>query len=135
MPVVPTRESKIYWFNWKEVLEWYADQNDDSLYDKTVKLANLIRIKAGRGNLIEWTTDEYQEKRLFDSTVMYHVRNSTWNWAEMVEDLLRISKSFPEVVFMITFMEGEYEERTYIRNGRFTAIIVNTELNELTECF
>ena len=92
MPVVPTRESKIYWFNWKEVLEWYADQNDDSLYDKTVKLANLIRIKAGRGNLIEWTTDEYQEKRLFDSTVMYHVRNSTWNWAEMVEDLLRISK-------------------------------------------
>ncbi len=52
MPVVPTRESKIYWFNWREVLEWYADQNDDSLYDKTVKLANLIRIKAGRGNLI-----------------------------------------------------------------------------------
>ena len=132
MPVVPTRESKIYWFNWKELLEWYAEQNDDSIYDKIVKMANLIRIKAGNGNLIQWTTDEYLEKRLFDYAVMYHVRNSTWKWADMVEDLLLISKSFPEAIFMITFLEGEYEESTYIR---LTTIIVNTESGELIECF
>ncbi len=135
MPVVPTRESKIYWFNWKELLEWYAEQNDDSIYDKIVKMANLIRIKAGNGNLIQWTTDEYLEKRLFDYAVMYHVRNSTWKWADMVEDLLLISKSFPEAIFMITFLEGEYEESTYMRNGRLTTIIVNTESGELIECF
>jgi len=135
MPVVPTRESKIYWFNWKELLEWYAEQNDDSIYDKIVKMANLIRIKAGNGNLIQWTTDEYLEKRLFDYAVMYHVRNSTWKWADMVEDLLLISKSFPEAIFMITFLEGEYEESTYMRNGRLTTIIVNIESGELIECF
>ena len=135
MPVVPTRESKIYWFNWKELLEWYAEQNDDSIYDKIVKMANLIRIKAGNGNLIQWTTDEYLEKRLFDYAVMYHVRNGTWKWADMVEDLLLISKSFPEAIFMITFLEGEYEESTYMRNGRLTTIIVNTESGELIECF
>ncbi len=135
MPVVPTRESKIYWFNWKELLEWYAEQNDDSIYDKIVKMANLIRIKAGNGNLIQWTTDEYLEKRLFDYAVMYHVRNSAWKWADMVEDLLLISKSFPEAIFMITFLEGEYEESTYMRNGRLTTIIVNTESGELIECF
>ncbi len=139
MPYNLDHETKIYWLNWKELID-NADHADDrelaeNLYERTAEFADMIRTKVGEENLLDWAIDELLEERMFERTPYYRIKNGNWDWTQMVKDLLQYSKENPELIFMIVFIENETEEKTYMHQGRLTTILINREVDELIECY
>lgn len=132
------RRSDIHWLNWEEILEDAEKNEDDGFFDITSKLAKEIMKAGGEDCLKEWSIDEpvyADDDRLFSRTVAYHVDNTYWSWAEMAQDMLMISRKYPEIIFMIVFTEGEVSEHTFMHHGHLTTVLMNTKDGKITECY
>ena len=126
------REAKIIWMNWKEMFLTAEEREDDTFFDLSAILARKIEVLCGSDNLLEWAGEELCEDRGFSPTVMYHVSNRVWPWDVMMNDLKRLSAEFQGIVFQITFIEGSLSGKTYLLNGKTTAVLYNGEDDSLT---
>jgi len=129
------REARIYWLNWKDMYIEAIEREDDSFFELSALFACRIESCAGEGNLLYWAGEELYEDVGFDSTVMYHVRNTRWSWDAMMGDLLILSEEHPEVIFQVTFIEGDAEGKTYLQGGRITTALYNQEAGKLFLAF
>lgn len=129
------REAIIHWLNWKEMFDSAEKQQDENFFELPAILANTIEEWCGHDNLIEWAGDELCEEVGFDPTVMVHVRNASWPWNEMMADLLTFSEEYSEMIFMVTFIEGEAEGKAYLSGGRLTSAIYDPETGNLHLAF
>jgi hypothetical protein len=53
----------------------------------------------------------------------------------MMEDMQTLSAEFPEIIFQIIFIEGEYSTKTYLHGGRLTAVLYNGDSGSLVLAF
>ncbi len=129
------RETRIYWLNWKEMFNNAEEQQDEQFFKLPAIMASTIEQWCGQDNLIEWTGDELCEEVGFDPTVMVHVRNVSWPWNKMIADLLTFSKEYSDMIFMVTFIEGQAEGKAYLCGGRLTSAIYNPDTGSLYLAF
>ena len=129
------REARIHWLNWKEMYTAAEEREDEDFFELSAILANTIEGWCGINNLLYWAGEELCEEVGFDPTVMVHVRNADWPWDKMMEDLRDFSENYPEMILMVTFIEGEAEGRTYLCGGRLTAALYNPEEGNLFLAF
>ena len=129
------RETKIIWLNWLEMFREAENREDEDFVMLSAYIWQRIREKCGEDNLIEWASGELCEDIGFDQTVLYHIRNTDWPWKTMMDDLQVISAGFPEVIFQITFIEGDHSAKTYLHSGHLTAVLYDGDTGSLILAF
>ena len=128
------RETKITWLNWLPMYDDAEEREDEDFFMLPASIWKRIEEKCGEDNLIEWAEDPCEDCG-FDSTVSYHIRNTDWPWKAMMEDMQTLSAEFPEIIFQIIFIEGEYSTKTYLHGGRLTAVLYNGDSGSLVLAF
>lgn len=128
------RETKITWLNWLPMYNEAEKNEDEDFFMLPASIWKRIEEKCGEDNLIEWAEDQCEDCG-FDLTVSYHIRNTDWPWKAMMEDMQTLSAEFPEIIFQIIFIEGEYSTKTYLHGGRMTAVLYNGDSGSLVLAF
>ena len=129
------REARIHWLNWKDMYTVAEEREEENFFELSAILADSIEGWCGSDNLLEWAGEELCEEVAFDPTVMVHVRSADWPWDKMMEDLRGFSENYPEMILMVTFIEGEAEGRTFLCAGRLTTALYNPEEGSLFLAF
>ncbi len=129
------RESKIHWLNWKEMFDSAEEKQDEHFFELSAVLANTIEKWCGSENLLEWAGEDLCEEVGFDPTVMVHVRNTNCSWDRMTENLLSFSEEHPEMIIMVTFIEGDSSGKTYLHGGRLTTALYDSDNGKLFLAF
>lgn len=132
---ITIREAKITWLNWKDMYYKAGETREDAFFDLSAVLARRIEALCGTDNLIEWLGEDLCEDCGFDPTVSYRVRNTAWPWNVMIADLQMLSAEFPEIIFQVTFIEGECSAKTYVHGGRLTAVLYDSNSGALILAF
>ena len=128
------RETKITWLNWLPMYNEAEKNEDEDFFMLPASIWKRIEEKCGEDKLIEWAEDQCEDCG-FDSTVSYHILNTDWPWKAMMEDMQTLSAEFPEIIFQIIFIEGEYSTKTYLHGGRLTAVLYNGDSGSLVLAF
>ena len=129
------RETKITWLNWKDMFYDADERKDDGFFALPAILAHRIEALCGEGNLIEWLGEDLCEDCGFDPTVSFRVRNSEWPWNVVMDDLQALSAEFPEIIFQVTFIEGDYSAKKYLFGGRAAEVRYDSDSGALMLVF
>lgn len=129
------RETFIIWLNWKEMFYEAEEKQDEDFYKVSAILAHRIEKLCGTDNLIEWRGEYLCEDRGYDPTVMFHVRNTSWDWSRMMTDLQSISSDFPDMIFQVTLTQGQCSGKVYLTKGHLTAVLFDPDTNDLIPAF
>ena len=129
------RETFIIWLNWKEMFYEAEEKQDEDFYKVSAILAHRIENLCGADNLIEWRGEYLSEERGYDPTVMFHVRNTSWDWSRMMTDLQSISSDFPDMIFQVTLTQGQCSGKVYLTKGHLTAVLFDPDTNDLIPAF
>ena len=130
-----SRETIIIWMNWKEMFYLAEEKQDENFFRLSAILAHRIESLCGAENLIAWEGEYLCEDRGFDPTVMFHVRNTSWDWSRMMKDLHAISSDFPKMIFQVTLTQGQCSGKVYLTKGHLTAVLFDPDTDELIQAF
>ena len=129
------RETKITWLNWKDMFYGADERKDDGFFALPAILAHRIEVLCGEGNLIEWLGEDLCEDCGFDPTVSFRVWNSEWPWNVVMDDLQALSAEFPEIIFQVTFIEGDSSANKYLHGGRMAEVRYDSDSGTLMLVF